>query len=140
MLAAFSTVLIATQGGMASNVLAQAATTNWPERNVRFILPFGAGSSNDIVSRILGEQLQAKWGKAVVVENRPGGDGILSITTFISSADDHVFLFAPTSVYLVHPYTHPNLPYDVTRDMHRSSDCRRRYWCRRHRHHFRRVT
>ena len=51
------------------------------------------------------------------MENRPGGDGILSITTFISSADDHVFFFGPTSVYLVHPYTHDKLPYDATRDM-----------------------
>src|SRR5262249_26648237 len=115
--AALAALLIAVQGGMVPSALGQDAARSWPQRNVRVILPFGAGSSTDIISRILGEQVPTKWGKPVVVENRPGGDGILSITTFISSADDHVFFFGPTSVYLVHPYTHDKLPYDATRDM-----------------------
>ncbi len=115
--AVFAALLVAMQGGFASLAQAQGATKSWPQRAVRFILPFGAGSSTDIIARILGDRLQAKWGKPVVVENRPGGDGILSITSFISSADDHVFFFGPTSVYLVHPYTHDKLPYDATRDM-----------------------
>jgi tripartite-type tricarboxylate transporter receptor subunit TctC len=108
-------LLIAVQGAFGPGARAQGA--DWPQRPVRFILPFGAGSSTDIVSRILAEQLQTIWGKPVVVENRPGGDAILSITTFTSSADDHVFFFGPTSVYLVHPYAHAQLPYDATRDM-----------------------
>ena len=110
-------VLMAVQGGLVPGARAQDGVQSWPQRNVRFILPFGAGSSTDIISRILGEQLQTKWGRPVVVENRPGGDGILSITTFISAADDHVFFFGPSSVYLVHPYTQAKLPYDATRDL-----------------------
>lgn len=115
--AALAVLLALVHGGMTRTAHAQDAARSWPQRNVRFILPFGAGSSTDIIARILGEQLQTKWGRAVVVENRPGGDGILSITTFISAADDHVFFFGPTSVYLVHPYTQAKLPYDATRDM-----------------------
>jgi len=115
--AALAALLIALQGGIAPTARAQDASKSWPQRSVRFILPFGAGSSTDITARIIGERLQAKWGKPVVVENRPGGDGILSITSFTSSADDHVFFYGPTSVYLVHPYTHAKLPYDAARDL-----------------------
>jgi tripartite-type tricarboxylate transporter receptor subunit TctC len=114
---ALAALLVGILGADVSTARAQDAAKSWPQRNVRFILPFGAGSSTDIISRILGERLQATWGKPVVVENRPGGDGILSITSFSSSADDHVFFFGPTSVYLVHPYVHAKLPYDATRDM-----------------------
>jgi tripartite-type tricarboxylate transporter receptor subunit TctC len=115
--AALAALLVAMQGGITPIAHAQDASKRWPQRSVRFILPFGAGSSTDIIARILGERLQTKWDKPVVVENRPGGDGILSITSFTSSADDHVFFFAPTSVYLVHPYTHATLPYDAARDL-----------------------
>ena len=113
--AVLGSLLIAVQAVLGPGARAQDA--DWPQRSVRFILPFGAGASTDIIARILAEQLQAKWGKPVVVENRPGGDAILSITTFTSAADNHVFFFGPTSVYLVHPYLHAQLPYDATRDL-----------------------
>lgn len=53
---------------------AQAQT--WPQRNVRVILPFGAGSATDFAARLLSDRLSTKWGKPVVIENRPGGDGL----------------------------------------------------------------
>ena len=96
---------------------AQGTAQTWPQRNVRLILPFGAGSSTDVVARLLGERLQAKWGHAVVVENRPGGDGLLSIGGFVQANDDHTLFFGSTSVFLVHPYQHANLPYDAERDL-----------------------
>jgi tripartite-type tricarboxylate transporter receptor subunit TctC len=46
-----------------------------------------------------------------VVENRPGGDGIVAITSFLGAHDDHVLLAAPTSSFTAHPYLHENLPY-----------------------------
>ena len=96
---------------------AQIETRPWPQRNVRLILPFGAGSSTDIMARLLAERLQPKWGQSIVVENRPGGDGLVSITAFIQANEDHTFFFIPTSVYIVHPYVHANLPYDAERDL-----------------------
>ena len=84
----------------------------WPERTVRFIVPLGPGSGVDITARLLGDTLSKKWGQAVVIENRPGGDGIIAITGFISANDDHVLLFTPTGAFSSHPYTQEKMPYD----------------------------
>jgi tripartite-type tricarboxylate transporter receptor subunit TctC len=96
---------------------AQTAAQSWPQRNVRFILPFGAGSATDIAARLFGDKLAAKWGKAVVVENRPGGDGLVAINAFISANDDHVLLYASSASFMAHPYTQEKLPYVMERDL-----------------------
>jgi tripartite-type tricarboxylate transporter receptor subunit TctC len=89
----------------------------WPQRNVRLILPFGAGSATDAAARLLGERLSTRWGRAVVVENRPGGDGLVAINAFVAAADDHVLLYASSASFIAHPYTHDNLPYKRERDL-----------------------
>src|SRR5215475_1338095 len=94
-----------------------AAAQSYPQRAVRFILPFGPGAGADITARMLAERLSVRWGKAVVVENRPGGDGMVAITAFTSANDDHTLLFGPTSTFTAHPYTHDKLPYDPERDL-----------------------
>ena len=88
-----------------------AAAQNWPQRPVKFLVTLGPGSGVDIGTRLLGDRLSARWGQPVVVENRPGGDGIVAITTFLGAHDDHVLLAAPTSSFTAHPYLHENLPY-----------------------------
>ena len=99
---------------MASPASAQA---NWPQRTVRLILPFGPASGADIAAKLLAERLQPMWGQPVIVEGKPGGDGLISIGTVVSANDDHIFFFGPTSAYVVHPYVHENLPYDFDRDL-----------------------
>jgi tripartite-type tricarboxylate transporter receptor subunit TctC len=88
-----------------------AAEEPWPTRPVRFILTLGAGSGTDIGARLLADRLSRRWGQPVVVENRPGGDGIVAINAFVSAHDDHVLLFTPSSSFTAHPYLHDNLPY-----------------------------
>ncbi len=90
---------------------APAPASSWPQRNVTLILPLGPGSGVDITSRLLAEKLSAKWGKPVVIENRPGGDAIVAINAFLSANDDHTFLMAPTSTFTAHPFIHSKLPY-----------------------------
>jgi tripartite-type tricarboxylate transporter receptor subunit TctC len=90
-----------------------AAAQSWPQRNVKFILPLGPGSGVDIGARLIAEKLAAKWGKSVVIENRPGGDAIVAITAFVGANDDHTLLMAPTSTFTAHPFLHEKLPYDV---------------------------
>ena len=106
---------IAALGLMAAVALpiAQAAAQApaWPQRPVRFILPLGPGSGVDITARLLGDKLSAKWGQPVVIENRPGGDAIVAITTVLSANDDHVLLFAPASTFTAHPLLHEKVPY-----------------------------
>ena len=84
----------------------------WPQRPVKFILPLGAGSGVDITTRLLGDRLAGRWGQSVVIENRPGGDGVVAITSFTGAQDDHALLMSPTSSFTHHPWTHDKLPYD----------------------------
>lgn len=96
---------------------AMAQTPAWPQRNVQFVLPFGAGSATDIAARLLAERLQVKWGKPVIIENRPGGDGLIAIRSFLTSNDDHVLLYASSASFIAHPYTLPQKPpYDLNKD------------------------
>ncbi len=88
-----------------------SAAADWPNRPVRFILTLGAGSGSDIGARLLADRLTKRWGQPVIVDNRPGGDGIVAINAFVSAHDDHLLLFAPTSSFTAHPFLHGDLPY-----------------------------
>ena len=98
----------------ADGAIAQQA---YPSRTVKFIMPFGAASASDITARLFADRLSARWGKPVVVENRPGGDGIVSVQAFVSAADDHTLWFGPAGILTVAPYDHDTLPYDAKRDL-----------------------
>lgn len=91
---------------------ASQAADAWPSRPVRLIVTLGPGSGVDIGARLFADKLSARWGQPVVVENRPGGDGILAITTFLGAHDDHTMLISPVSSFTAHPYFHDKLPYD----------------------------
>jgi tripartite-type tricarboxylate transporter receptor subunit TctC len=89
-----------------------AQAQSWPQRPVKFIVPFGPGAGADIGARLVSERLPARWGgKAVVIENRPGGDGLVAIQAFLAANDDHTFLFGPSGNFTVHPYQYDKLPY-----------------------------
>ena len=89
-----------------------AQAQNWPTRAVKFIVPFGPGAGADIGARLFAEKLQAKWGQPVVIENKPGGDGIIAIQAYLGANDDHVLMFGPSGGFVVHPFTYTRLPYD----------------------------
>lgn len=103
----FASLILA--GGGAMPVPAQ----NWPQRTVKFVLPLGPGSGTDVGARLFADRLAAHWNRPVVVENRPGGDGIIAINAFISADDDHTLLFAPSGTFTVHPFVREKVPYDV---------------------------
>jgi tripartite-type tricarboxylate transporter receptor subunit TctC len=95
----------------------KAADQAYPTRTVKFIVPYGAASATDITARLFADRLSTRWGKPVVVENRPGGDGIVSVQAFVSAADDHVLWLGPAGIFTVAPYDHDTLPYDSQRDL-----------------------
>src|SRR5262249_61512754 len=59
-----------------------SAQQNWPQRPVKFIVSLGAGSGVDIGSRLIGDKLSRKGGQPVLIENRPGGDGMRALGVF----------------------------------------------------------
>ncbi|HWV54957.1 tripartite tricarboxylate transporter substrate binding protein [Pseudorhodoplanes sp.] len=102
---------------LAAAAPACAQTPAWPQRAVRFVLPFGAGSATDVAARLMTEKLQAKWGQPVVIENKPGADGLLAINAFLQANDDHTLLYSSSASFMAHPYTLDKMPYDFVRDM-----------------------
>src|SRR5213596_3710322 len=94
---AFRTTAVAVFSGLVALAMpAHSQAQSWPQRPVKFIVPFGPGAGADIGARLLAEQLQARWGKPVVIENRPGGDSLVAIQAFLSADDDHTLLFGPS--------------------------------------------
>jgi tripartite-type tricarboxylate transporter receptor subunit TctC len=83
----------------------------WPQRPVKFLVTLGPGSGIDIGTRLLADQLSKRWGQPVVVENRPGGDGLVAISAMVAAHDDHVLLASPTSSFTAHPFVYKNVPY-----------------------------
>ena len=84
----------------------------WPQRTARFVLPLGPGAGADISARLLAERLTTLWNQPVVVENRPGGDGVVAINAVLSARDDHTLFYGPASSFVGHPYLLEKLPYD----------------------------
>ncbi len=93
------------------------AAQEWPTKGVRFVVPLGPGSASDIGARLIAEKLQARWSRSVVVENRPGADALIALGAFVGANDDHVLFYGGTASFLVHPYRHDKLPYDLKGDL-----------------------
>ena len=90
----------------------QALPQSWPQRPVKFILSLGPGSGADLGARLYADRLNKLWGQPVVVENRPGGDGVIAINAVIQAKDDHTLLWGPTANFVGHPYSLDKMPYD----------------------------
>lgn len=95
----------------------KAETGRWPQRPVRVITPFGAGTANDITARHFADRLAKRWGQPVAIENRPGADTIVGVGGFVSANDDHTLLFAAAASVTVVPLMKDKLPYDPNRDL-----------------------
>src|SRR5215510_6569138 len=81
---------------------AQSADARWPERPIRFIVPFTAGSSSDTVARLVAQKLGERLGQQLVVENRVGGGGSLGTAEVArAEADGHTLGLANTSTHAV---------------------------------------
>lgn len=89
----------------------------WPDRPVKIVTLAGPGGGSDAVARIVAEGLTNSWGKAVIVENRPGADGIIAVNALLSAQDGHTLLFASTGVVTANPLLHPDLSYDAEKDL-----------------------
>jgi tripartite-type tricarboxylate transporter receptor subunit TctC len=95
----------------------QPAAGHWPERPIHFIVPFPAGSSSDIVARIVAQQLTTRLGQQLVVENRPGASGNLA-TEFVAHAqrDGYTLGLANTSTLALSPSLMAHPTYDPIKD------------------------
>ena len=96
--------------GVPAVTWAQAA---YPNRPVRLIVPFAPGGAADVMTRIIGAGLGKQLGQQVVVENKPGADGILAVTELMRAAPDgYTILMGTNTAMVAVPSLRPNPPYD----------------------------
>ncbi len=94
-----------------------ALSQTWPLKPLRLIVPYPAGGTTDIMSRILQPKLSASLGQPVVVENRPGGNGVIGAEIVARAAPDGYTLMLTTSATnTLVQFTIRKLPYDPVRD------------------------
>lgn len=108
-------VLGAVAAALAPSSFAQAQA--WPNKPVRMVTAFAAGSASDIVARLLAQHLQSEFGQPFVVDNKPGASGIIA-AEFVAKApaDGHTLLLATNTVNSGNPHLFKKLPYDALKD------------------------
>lgn len=94
-----------------------ARAQGFPDRPVRYIVPFAPGGLTDIFARLLGQRLADIWGRPVVVENRAGGSAMIGADMVAKSPPDGYTMLAITSTHTVNVSLFPNAPYDFARDL-----------------------
>jgi tripartite-type tricarboxylate transporter receptor subunit TctC len=95
---------------------AHAQTADYPNKVIKIIVPFTAGSATDIMARIVGERLTASMGQPVVIENRPGAGGTLGAAQVAKSEPDGYTLLVVSTGHVVNPALYGSLPYDTVAD------------------------
>jgi len=120
---------IAALAALAAGLTGAAQGQDFPTKAVRIVTPFPAGAGPEAVLRMLAEKLQKKWGKPVVVENKPGGNGFIAIDSFKRGATDGHDLIQLDNVHLVaYPHLFKKLPYDPGKDFEQLAPLFRTYF------------
>jgi tripartite-type tricarboxylate transporter receptor subunit TctC len=90
----------------------------FPSRPVRIIVPYAPGGSGDILTRLLGSKLSAIWGQQIVVENKPGGGGLIATEIAArATPDGYTIYMASDGPVTVAPFLYKTVPYDWKRDL-----------------------
>ena len=102
---------------LAVHASASATAQNYPTRAIRLIVPYPPGGANDLLGRIVGDRLAAAWGQPVVIDNRPGANGLIGVALAKHSAPDgYTLLIGATGTHTVNPVLYRKLPYDPVKD------------------------
>ena len=110
-------MLLSSLAATAVGLTLPAAAQDFPSRNLKFVVPFAAGSATDTLARILGENLSKSLGRPVVVENLPGASGILAAQNVArADADGHTLLITTNTTHGANQSLLKTVPYDAIKD------------------------
>ncbi len=94
-----------------------AAAQTFPAKPIRLVVPFAAGGGNDLLARIISQELVKKWGQPVIVENKPGAGGNIGADFVAKAAPDGYTLLLGTNTLAMAPFISKAIPFDVQKDL-----------------------
>ncbi len=96
-----------------------SAQANYPNKPVKFIVPYAAGGLPDTVARIVAQRLGERLGQAVIVDNRPGGNGITAYQALLQSSpqDGYSFIVSDGSMLSITPFLNKQVPYNIGKEL-----------------------
>ena len=100
-------------------VLAFAAplqAQQYPTKPVRIMVPYAPGGGTDILARLFAQKLTEAWGQSVVVENRPGADGVIGSEVIVNAPPDGYSVALVVAAHVINPFVKSKMPFDVIKD------------------------
>ena len=94
----------------------QAAAQTYPTKPIRIIVPYPAGGTTDILTRIVGQKLTEAWKQQVIIDNRPGASGNIGAEVVVRAPGDGYMLLSASTVHTVNPSLYSKLAYDPLKD------------------------
>ena len=96
--------------------LPAAHAQTYPSKPVRLMVPYAPGGGTDILARLFAQKLTEAWGQSVVVENRPGADGVIGSEVIMGAPPDGHHLMLVVAAHVINPFVKTKVPFDVIRD------------------------
>ena len=93
-----------------------AAETTYPSRSIRLLVPFAPGGTIDAYARVLARQVESQLGQPIVIDNRPGANGIVAADTVAKAAPDGYTLLNNAASFVINASMYKKLPYDTAQD------------------------
>jgi tripartite-type tricarboxylate transporter receptor subunit TctC len=109
-------ILIAASAGVHAQPAATA--TNWPAKPIRVVVPYPAGGTSDILTRMIGVKLTEAWGQQVISDSRPGANGNIGVEIVVRSpSDGYTLTLMDIGNLSISPSMYTKLPFDIIRDL-----------------------
>jgi tripartite-type tricarboxylate transporter receptor subunit TctC len=113
---ATTALLAAVAAAPLTHVAAQTPAAAYPNKQIRYLVPFAPGGPADAISRAVGQKLNEAWGQPVIIDNRPGAGGNIATEIAAKSPADGYTLFSGTVANAINQSLFPKLPFDFVRD------------------------
>ena len=104
-------------GALALAFAGTAQAQTWPDKPVHIVVAFTPGSATDVIGRSVSNELSARLGQPVIIENRPGAGGTIAAAQVAKAAPDGYTLLLNSSGHTVNPWIYSNLSYDTAKDL-----------------------
>ena len=108
-------LLIAGLGGTITAT--QSVAQGYPDKPIRIIVPYATGGGTDILTRNIADRLAKKLGQSIIVENRPGADGVIGTAVVATSKPDGYTYLMAVDTHIMNPLLFKTLPYDTFKDI-----------------------